>query len=113
MVQYVVPICAVDTRNIDIAVVYLEFESFADEPLGQFHDRAFAQIVGARFEAEPEYTHAPRAFFDDSAHRPIYLLFIARQHGPQYGQREIQRLGLVQKRTQILGKAGAAESKAR
>src|SRR5258708_31786351 len=113
MVENVVAIRPMNTRETDVLVVYPEVESLAYQPLGQLHHRALAHIVRTRLEADAEHADLLAAFFDHGLHPALDLLLVARQDRRKDRERNIERFRLVQQGAQILGQARAAERKAR
>ena len=75
--------------------------------------RAFAQIVGAGLERQSDHADAPLAAGRHLADRQFDVLPIRREDARVQRQFDVLLLGKVQRRTQVLGQAGAAERKPR
>src|SRR2546426_1165320 len=100
-------------REKHILVVDAELASLAEQLLGEDDDRALAQVVGARLEAETEQADLLLARFHDLVERLLDLQLVARQNLRDDRQLDVHFLRAVLQRADILWEARAAECEAR
>ena len=100
-------------RQRHVAVVDLQRVALAEQRFRQDDHRRFAQVVGARLEAEPEQPDLLLAGFDDPVDRVLHLEAVAAQHRVDERHVEVHFLGAVLQRAHVLRQARAAEREPR
>ena len=83
--------------------------ALADQALDHLDHRALAQIVGAGLEAEADHADPGHRVAGDPRQHALEVALVARQHGIEDRQLEIQAAADLAQRAQVLGQAGAAE----
>src|SRR5690349_18795862 len=100
-----IPIGTNEAGQVHILIENAQVVTFSDEPFDYFDHGTFAQIVGARLEAEAQNTDSFVLIFHDELQSPINLEFIARQDRSHDGQVQILHFGLVRQSPQIFWQA--------
>ena len=97
---------------VHIGIIDIDLHAVPDQPCRQLCQRAFAQVVGARFEgnADKADLFRPGAFH----HRlgAADLCLVGLEHRVQQMCRRVLRLRQMAQGAHVLGQAGAAEGKA-
>ena len=96
----------------DVRIADPQRQPFADQRLGQRHERAFAQVVAAALEAQAEQRDAALAALEHDVHDAGDVRVVAGDDTPEERRREVSILGDVVERAQILRQARAAEAEA-
>ena len=98
-------------RQRHVTIVNRHLMALADQHLHQCHDRALAQVVGPRLEAEAQHRNLPLAGPLDQPVRLVDVLGVAQEDRPENWPARDQFPRLVEQRTQVLGQTGSAEGK--
>ena len=99
-------------RVFDVAVEDAQLVALADEHLGQLHQRAFAQIVGAGLERQAEQADLAGVVAGDEIERPAPGWSCCASTN-RHRVLDVQLAGAIGEGAYILGQAGAAEGGSR
>ncbi len=108
----VVFVGAVDPGVLDVLVVDVQLVALADQALGQFHQRAFAQVVGAGLEAQAEQGDLALVVGFDQLEGVLHLRLVAEHQRIEQGCSHVEAGGAVGEGAHVLGQARTAEGKA-
>ena len=80
-----------------------------DEMLGEAHERALAQVVGAALERQADHADAPLARSQHLGDRVIDVRAVGHEYARQHRQLDVSLAGEVSRRAEVLRQARAAE----
>lgn len=101
----------VDTRVFDVAVEDAQLVALADEHLGQLHQRAFAQIVGAGLERQAEQADLAGVVAGDEIEGLLHLVGVAAHQRTEHRVLDVQLAGAIGEGAYILGRQEPPKAK--
>src|SRR3990167_2887928 len=108
----VVLVGAIDAGIFDVAVVDAQFEALADQHLGQLHQRALAQVVGAGLEAQAEQGDLALVVAGDDVEGVLHLDHVAAHQRTDQRRFDVQAAGAVGQGAHVFRQAGTTEGEA-
>lgn len=103
----VVPVGAGEFGDVDVGVIDLHLEPFAEEAFDDIDDGAFAEIVGAGLEGEAEEGDVVVPVVEDALEDEVLLDLVAAGDAVEDGGFEVVVVGDGAEGLEILGQAGS------